>query len=560
MPWRSSTSLVEALVTFIVIWAHIFSTPFTKVRFCFIPLQFSNGHFLSFSASNRRNEQVEESFNVQASYDLIYKSWADISNFDHLHFPGVVPRTFIGPIVLALISYVPKALLALSPHATLHIVRAVLGALVALSLLCIRAAVAARFSAFTATLFTLVSLSQFHIPFYASRPLPNVFALVFTNVAFAQRIRSTTVSEYRAIVLLAVACALLRSELALYLFPTIVAASLVRSIRFYPACGLALASAVTTALSSITVDSYFWQRLAYPELEVFYFNVVLNKSAAWGTLPFHWYFSNALPRALGGMFPLALLALLRFPRLLLPLAGPTLFFISAYSVLPHKELRFIFYTLPVLNACAAVCTAAALRDLRTAWLSASMRKTRTASARRAAFRSLLPALCIVLIAVISLAASVAQSVISTVASRHNYPSAHALRHMHVVEEDMYNDLFVCVPTKDTALSHSADHIMTALVHIDVDSAMNGISQFVYRPSHASTCPQWHYSKDESVTDKDFAKFTHIVSARKRVQGFCVVLKERAFIGLDWRKGLVRLTEHTYVHRNMNISTQACLPS
>lgn len=100
------------------------------------------------------------------------------------------------------------------------------------------------------------------------------------------------------------------------------------------------------------VDSYFWNKLVWPELSSLHFNVYEGKSALWGVSPFHTYLCSYLPKILLSTGPLALLGILVDSRARELLVAP-IAFVLFISFLGHNEWRFIVYIIPLFNVVGA---------------------------------------------------------------------------------------------------------------------------------------------------------------------------------------------------------------
>ncbi|TQV95861.1 alpha-1,6-mannosyltransferase subunit [Cordyceps javanica] len=314
--------------------------------------------------------KVEESFNLQAAHDvLVYGTpvgegagAALAASYDHFAFPGAVPRTFTGAVVLAGLGQPLVALLGFG-RAQL-VVRGTLGLLNAACLVAFRRALDAAFGKATGRWWVALVVSQFHLMFYLSRTLPNMFSFGLTTLASAFLLPKATPAlararQRQALLLLVISAAVFRSETALLLG----SACLMLLVRKRASLGQLIPLVAVLSLGALAltvpVDSYFWQRVPlWPELAGFYYNAVLGSSSDWGTSPWHYYFLSALPRLLLNplALPLAAFALWQ-PATARPAADlvvPNLLFVALYSAQPHKEARFVFYVVPPLAAAAAL--------------------------------------------------------------------------------------------------------------------------------------------------------------------------------------------------------------
>ncbi|KAF8624429.1 hypothetical protein AX17_007138 [Amanita inopinata Kibby_2008] len=406
-----------------------------------------------------------------------------------------VPRTFVGSVLLAWIS-TPVIALAntlgfVSSKFDLQlIVRLVLASLNAVGLCYLRRAISRRFSFQASVFFVLLTCSQFHLPFWMGRTLPNMFALLPVNISTALLVRQNPIATIQlkraykiAIALLTFATVVFRAEIALLLGPLVVQTLITRKLSFSEIVRVGLFVGFTSIALTTLIDSYFWNAFPlWPELHGVYFNVYQGKSAEWGTSPPLTYVKNYLPKLLLGSLPLSLVGAVVDSRIR-TLLFPSVAFISLISRLGHKEWRFIIYVVPIFNVAAArgaqyLCT------------------RRTAVVGRA----------FVLLTTSLITANVLVTVVLTFASLWNYPGGEALALLHKRYPTSYKP--------------------TPHVHISNLAAQTGASLFLqlnsppYPPYLLSTnnydliANPWVYNKTEHLTSRAISsshQITHLIS-------------------------------------------------
>ncbi|KAF2088126.1 glycosyltransferase family 22 protein, partial [Saccharata proteae CBS 121410] len=393
--------------------------------------------------------KVEESFNIQAIHDILAHGvpTTDVNEFlaaryDHVSFPGSVPRTFVGALLLSGLSRPWVQWLASSMQLQI-LVRAALGLINSFALLSFQGTVSDVWGKTAGIWFVLLQASQFHVMYYASRTLPNIFAF-----ALSKRNAMSTKHLRLSLYLLTVAGVIFRSELAILISTLAVYQFLQHPPAHWPRYIASIAPAglfglVIGLAVTVPIDTFFWRAYPspmWPEFSGFVYNTIEGHASEWGTSPWHYYFANALPRLLlNPLVPLLLLpAAFVTDRPSRALIIPSLGFVAIYSALPHKEWRFIMYIIPALTA------------------AASAGATRIWSLRSKSLLHGLVNLALVASIVASFAASTALLAISST----NYPGGAALTRLQTL----------------AAAAHPPGAVVA--VHLDNLACQSGVTHFV----------------------------------------------------------------------------------
>lgn len=439
--------------------------------------------------------KVEESFTLQAVHDILTHGVAHgVRSYDHVQFPGAVPRSFLGPLLVAA-PCAPLVALArlvgLDTSADIQwVMRAVLALAAWVSLVLFAHAVLRTPG--VRPFFYVVCATQFHLVFWASRTTPNGVAFPLVVAALAGVLGPGDRTRMAGLAALALVACTLRLEVVGLAAPAYLWTWTSGRLSLPRCIALGAASCAVGAAISIVIDSYFWHAVdrtrlpglgtyVWPEVHALLFNVVEGHSAEWGVAPWHAYFTKELPRLLAPTVPLLIAGLGARPtrgQQRMPLVALAVFHTCLLSALAHKEWRFLMYTLPLWNALSAYGAWACVR--RAPW----------------AGRALVAA-CI--------GAGALLLVLYTYVSAHNYPGGAALR-----------------------AAHERIQAPEVNLHIDTLAAMTGVSLFqcthLPRPRASwvpSRAPVWHYNKSEGLgADAPWCDFTHLVteSANCRVAG------------------------------------------
>lgn len=186
--------------------------------------------------------------------------------------------------------------------------------------------------------------------FCSTRTFSNSLEMVLTTVALAYwpwSPRTIDWQGYRtALVVASISCVFRPTNALIWMF---LGLHLLKQspYRVAVAAWALLILSLTFALN-VLLDYWYFGRLVFPIVKFLQFNLVQSLSHFYGTSPWHYYLSQGLPILLIAYLPFTISEFIR-SGILTPVSGLVAFTVFVYSLLGHKEFRFIYPILPLLH-------------------------------------------------------------------------------------------------------------------------------------------------------------------------------------------------------------------
>lgn len=367
----------------------------------------------------------EERFYAESTFDLLFPP-SNSNDWYHQSY-GPVPKTILGSMLISGTVYplfwILQKLQSANwfgildndsvclPMLMLYLVRIALGTWFIAASSSFRRALKKQpelFGARVSKFVALLSLFQFPLLFNSSRTLSSTFNMIFVLFGLSSWLRRKYINASIYMIIsfgiyrfdsLSFWIGILLSELYILRYSQVK-----RLVIYFILLG------ITIIGSSIAIDSYWYNRLLWPEWESFVFNIWQGKSSLLGILPYYWYLTTAIPKLLAFALPWVFLSLFTHPKLSAKLLLPVIFCVSILSLIPHKDYDFIFPIIPILNTIAA--------------LSMNSLTQNQWRIFRFTFKALL---------LITFLSIICTGLFSMISSSWNYPGGKALNHLNQIE-------------------------------------------------------------------------------------------------------------------------------
>ena len=291
---------------------------------------------------------VEERFILNTAYD--FSHGVPYEEFHHIKHPHVVPRTILPSLILTLIAK-PLIWLNVRPIIIQIVLRAIVAIPGIFGYYFIAREMRSRYGVNYMRAFLVLTALQSKTTYYISRTYPNIVAQNLLIYMWGFILRNDYLSAVKIVCYVAV---ILRSEVALLLIPLCIGFLFYSKFDVWRLLKAGAIHSFTALFLTAIPDSFFWKnwgRFVWAELTAFIFNVIDGTSIKWGASEFSFYFER-IPSMLRIhwiiIVSLMAIAILSRKISIYPFICGA-FYVFTYSLLPHKEERFVTYINPLWN-------------------------------------------------------------------------------------------------------------------------------------------------------------------------------------------------------------------